>query len=334
MIILCSYKNELKGLIEMDQPSVFNKLIKTFQINNQQLAFGSYAAELSFYVIWALVPLMLALSNIIAILPFSEAQIIDTIQLALPDEVEVAIIPLLETYLTGTSSGLFSLSLIISLWPASNVFNTMQRVLNTIYKTVPRKNFFIARLFAYVFTLLIVIALVTFTFALVFGETIIDYIQEVFGIQFFLLEFFVNQGWILGLLGIFILLIGIYQFMPNVKWPIKYAIPGTVFALLGFTLVSQLFNVYMRFAGGNVGGGTIGVFMVAIIWLYLNAMVISIGAYINVFYHDFKEKSYWQLVEETSKYQSFVSYSDNFRQANSNQFELTNKIYKNFTNKQ
>lgn len=120
---------------------------------------------------------------------FSEAQIIDTIQLALPDEVEVAIIPLLETYLTGTSSGLFSLSLIISLWPASNVFNTMQRVLNTIYKTVPRKNFFIARLFAYVFTLLIVIALVTFTFALVFGETIIDYIQEVFGIQFFLLEF-------------------------------------------------------------------------------------------------------------------------------------------------
>lgn len=90
----------------------------------------------------------------------------------------------------------------------------------------------------------------------------------------------------------------------------------------------------MRFAGGNVGGGTIGVFMVAIIWLYLNAMVISIGAYINVFYHDFKEKSYWQLVEETSKYQSFVSYSDNFKQTNSNQFELTNKIYKNFTNKQ
>src|SRR5699024_6410008 len=146
---------------------------------------------LSFYVIWALVPLMLALSNIIAILPFSEAQIIDTIQLALPDEVEVAIIPLLETYLTGTSSGLFSLSLIISLWPASNVFNTMQRVLNTIYKTVPRKNFFIARLFAYVFTLLIVIALVTFTFSLVFGETIIDYIQVVFVIQFFVFYFFV-----------------------------------------------------------------------------------------------------------------------------------------------
>ena len=28
-----------EGHIEMDRPSVFNKLIKTFQINNQQLAF-------------------------------------------------------------------------------------------------------------------------------------------------------------------------------------------------------------------------------------------------------------------------------------------------------
>lgn len=318
----------------MNQPSVFNRLMKTFQINNQQLAFGSYAAELSFYVIWAIVPLMLALSNIIAILPFTEAQIIETIQMALPDEVEVAIIPLLQSYLTGTSTGIFSISLIISLWPASNVFNTFQRVLNTIYKTEPRKNFFIARLFAYVFTLVIVIVLVVFTFVLVFGETIINYIRDIFEIEFFLLDFFVNQGWILGILGIFILLICIYQFMPNVQWSIRYAIPGTLFTLFGFILVSQLFNVYMRFAGGNVGGGTIGVFMVAIIWLYLNAMVIAIGAYINVFYHDFKEKSYWQLIEETSSYQTYISYSDHFLRSDLENTGLNDKIYKDYSKKQ
>lgn len=315
----------------MDQPSIFNRLMKTFQVNNQQLAFGSYAAELSFYVIWALVPLLLALSNIISILPYSEMEIIHTIQMALPDEVEVAIIPLLESYLTGTSTGLLSLSLIISLWPASNVFNTLKRVLNTIYKTEPRQNFFIERFFAYVFTLVIVIVLVVFTFGLVFGEFIIKYIQDVFDLEFFLLTFLVNQGWLLGILGVFILLMSIYHFMPNVKWPIKYSLPGTIFTLIGFIVVSQLFNVYMRVAGGNVGGGTIGVFMVAIIWLYLNAMVIAIGAYINVFYHDFKDKSYWQLVEETTSYRTFVSYSDGFKRTASLTGGLNNKIYKDFT---
>ncbi|XJS09765.1 YihY/virulence factor BrkB family protein [Aerococcaceae bacterium WGS1372] len=311
-----------------DQPSISKRLIKTFQVNNNQLAFGSYAAELSFYVIWALVPLMLALSNIIAVLPFSEAEIIQTIKMALPDEVEVTVIPLLETYLTGTSAGLFSLSLIISLWPASNVFNTLQRVLNTIYKTEPRKNFFISRLFAYVFTLVLVIVLVIFTFALVFGEIIINYIQDVFHIQLQLLDFFVNQGWLLGILGIFILLVGIYYYMPNVQWNLIYAIPGSVFTLLGFILVSQLFNVYMSIAGGNVGSGTIGVFIVAIIWLYLNAMVIAIGAYINVFFHDFKEKSYWRLVEETKTYKSFTSYSDNYSRYDSSHNRFNNIIYR------
>lgn len=317
----------------MEQPSVVKRLIKTFQVNNRQLAFGSYAAELSFYVIWALVPLMLALSNIIAVLPFTEAEIIETIQMALPDEVEVTIIPLLETYLTGTSAGLFSLSLVISLWPASNVFNTLQRVLNTIYKTEPRKNFFISRLFAYVFTLILVIVLVTFTFVLVFGETIITYIRDVFNIQLLVLDFFVNQGWLLGVLGVFILLLGIYQYIPNVQWKWIYAIPGSVFTLLGFTLVSQLFNVYMAIAGGNVGSGTIGVFIVAIIWLYLNAMVIAMGAYINVFFHDFKEKSYWRLVEETRTYRNFASYSANYNQYDSIHNQFNNIIYKDNSHK-
>lgn len=316
-----------------NEPSILKKLIKTFQVNNRQLAFGSYAAELSFYVIWALVPLMLALSNIIAILPFTEVEIIQTIQMALPDEVEVTIIPLLESYLTGTSAGLFSLSLIISLWPASNVFNTLQRVLNTIYKTEPRKNFFISRLFAYVFTLLLVIVLVTFTFALVFGEFILNYIKEVFQIQFSVLNFFVDQGWLLGVVGIFILLVAIYHYMPNVQWKLLYAIPGSVFTLLGFILVSQLFNVYMRIAGGNIGSGTIGVFIVAIIWLYLNAVVIAVGAYINVFFHDFKEKSYWRLVEETTSYKRFTSYSENFDRNKSPHQQFFNIIYRDVSHK-
>lgn len=312
----------------MYQPTLLKRLLKTFELNNQQLAFGSYAAEVSFYIIWAIVPLMLALANVIAILPFSDAQVMIVIESALPAEVETIIIPLLENYLQGTSSGLFSLSLIISLWPASNVFNTMQRVLNTIYKSKPRKNFFISRAFAYVFTLLIVIVLVLFTFALVFGDIILQYVEDIFNIELVILNVFVQQGWILGIIGLFLLVFLIYYFMPNVNWSFKYALPGTIFTVLGFILVSQLFTLYLSIAGGNVGTGAIGVFIVMIIWLYLNAMVIAIGAYINVFYHDFKEKSYWMLVEETMSYEKFKSYSKNFKQHSSLIPGLKNTIYK------
>lgn len=300
--------------MEVEQPTLLNRLLKTFQVNKQQLKFTTYAAELSFYIIWAIVPIMLALANVIAILPLSEQDIIIAIEKALPNEVETVLMPLLKSYLGNTSSGIFSLGLVISLWPASNVFNTLQRVLNTIYKAEPRKNFFLARGFAYAFTLAIVLLVGTLSVLLIFGETILELMQNFFQVELFFWNSFVQQGSIIALLSFFLLMTVIYHFIPNINWQFKYSLPGAFFAIVGFGLVSQLFNIYLGFASNvATSNSTIGVFIVVIIWLYFNAMVLCIGAYLNVFIHDFKEMSYWHLVEETTKYHSFASYSPKFR---------------------
>lgn len=297
----------------MKEPSVLQRLIKTFKVNNQQLNFGSYSAELSFYIIWAIVPLMLALANVITILPFSSAEIIRTIERILPSEVEDVIIDLLKNYLDSTDSSIFSLGLIISLWPASNVFNTIQRLLNTIYKAPDRQNFVISRIFAYVFTLLLVIAGVIVGFIIVFGEAILLFFRDFINFESQLLSFVFAQSWLIGLISTFLIILSIYHFIPNVNWSIKYAIPGTIFSLIGFSLVTMLFPLYLSIAGGNVGQGAIGVSIVVLIWLYLNGFVFSIGAYINVFVHDFHCKSYWKLLEESTSYRSFSFYSPGIR---------------------
>lgn len=318
---ICFYYGKLeddylcKGMtaMQISEPRQLDKLRKTFQLNKQQLNFGSYAAELSFYIIWAIVPVMLALANVIAILPISVSEIIKTIKVAVPDEVSVLLVPLLEGYISNTSGGIFSLGLVISLWPASNVFNTLQRVLNTIYKAKPRKNFVLSRGFAYVFTLAIVILTVALTFISVFGEQILNFVREFFNLNLYGLDLFLQQGWIVSLIGLFILILCVYHFVPNKDWDIKYSLPGTVFTLIGFYLVSQLFTIYLAIAGGNTSNGTIGVFIIFIIWLYFNSMVIAVGAYINVLFHDYKEKSYWQMVEETTTYDTHLAHSSNYR---------------------
>lgn len=300
--------------MELEQPTLGDRLLKTFQVNKQQLQFGTYAAELSFYIIWAIVPIMLALANVIAILPLSEQDIVFFIERALPAEIETVLMPILENYLDNTSSSVFSLGLVISLWPASNVFNTLQRVLNTIYKADSRKNFFLARGFAYAFTLAIVFVFAALSFLLIFGETIIELIKSFLHIDLFFLNFFIEQGFIIALLVFFLLLTIIYHFIPNVNWQFKYALPGAFFSLIGFGIVSQMFNLYLTFASNAAtSNSTIGVLIVVIIWLYFNTMVLCIGAYVNVYYHDFKEKSYWHLVEETTQYQSFKSHSADFQ---------------------
>lgn len=317
------------------KPTLTAKLFKTFQVNREQLQFGSYAAELSFYIIWALIPIMLALANVIAVLPISQTEIIGAIELALPNEVESVLLPILQSYLQNTSTGVFSVGLIISLWPASKVFNTVQRVINTIYKAKPRKNFFLARGFAYLFTFAVVLIVSALAFLFIFGETILQFINEVFRVDLSFLNVVLQQGWIVGLVVFFALLAMMYYFIPNVDWKFKYAIPGTIFAMVGFALVSQLFTIYIAFTGNEANSNsTIGALIVLIIWLYFNAMVLSIGAYINVFYHDFKEKSYWHLVEETTEHQSFKSYSDNFQHYSENKPGLKHQINKVFATPQ
>lgn len=309
------------------KPTPFQRLLKTIELNNQQLAFGSYGAELSFYVIWSIIPLLLALANVIAVLPISQTEIINALRIALPDEVETTILPILQYYLDTTSTGVFSFSLIISLWPASNIFNALQRILNTIYKANTRQNAMFARAFAYLFMILLVALGVATAFIMVFGDTILQFLMETFNVRFGILEFIVQQGGLIAFVGIFLVMLVIYHFVPNVDWNIKYSVPGALFAMIGFTLVSQLFNIYLAFTGSNLGGHTLGVFIVLIIWLYFNAIVITLGAYLNVIYYDYDNKNYWQLLEATQSYQTFHRCSEDYVQRPSTLPGLRHKIY-------
>ena len=270
------------------QRSFWQKLIKTYQQNSDQLQFGSYAAEISFYVIWAMIPILLALANIIAILPIQNTDILQLTKSFVPTEVESILMPILQGYLNNTSPGVFSLGLIISLWPASNVFNTFQRVFNLIYKVKPRQNMLVARAFAYLFTIFIVLLLFLVTSLLVFGESILNLVKDHIPDYFGIISIIIKQSWIFGVILIFLILVLMYHFIPNISWPIKYALPGAIFSFIGIFLISQLFTLYLSFAGNSISNQTLGIFIILMIWLYFNSMVLTIGAYINVFYHDYK----------------------------------------------
>ena len=295
-----------------EQPTTVQRLLKVFAVNPQR-KFGSYAAELSFYIIWAVVPLLLAIANVIAVLPFSSDQIVSVINDSMPAEVSDVIVPILESYIASTSVKALSLGLIISLWPASNVFNAVQRILNTIFKAEPRKNALISRGFAYVFTLALVVLIFSLTLVFVFGETILNYLTSTFGIEIPFVGAILQNSGLIGLLSLFILMFSIYQFMPNVNWSPKYASVGAIVALIGFGLISQLFTVYLSFNKNIDSNSAIGIFIVVIIWLYYNMMVISLGAYAAVIYHDYCERDYLEMVAETTEVEKFKVRSPQFK---------------------
>lgn len=297
----------------LEKPTVFERWRKALEVNPQR-KFSSYAAELSFYIIWAIIPLLLTFSNVIAILPFSSAEILTVIEQVLPEEVGEFLMPILSSYITRTSASVFSVGLIISLWPASNVFNTIQRVLNTIFKAEPRQNILITRLFSYISTLALVLIIFVMGVIFIFGESVLQYISQYFDFDIPIVSSFLQQGGLIGMGAIFILMFSLYHFMPNVRWSPKYASAGALFATVGFALISQLFTLYLSFNKNIDSNSTIGIFIVVLIWLYYNMIVISLGAYVAVVFHDFVERDYLEMVAMTKTVQTFEAQSEDFRQ--------------------
>lgn len=74
----------------------------------------------------------------------------------------------------------------------------------------------------------------------------------------------------------------IYYFAPNVKQGWSSILPGTIFAVTAFIVVSYLFSLYLRYAPSYYAVyGSLGAIIILNIWLYLMGLIIYIGGEIN-----------------------------------------------------
>lgn len=267
----------------------FSETIKIVQKHIKRAEIGRQSAELAYYILLALFPVLLALANIIPLLPLPTNQILEYVELAVPSEVGTVILPILEGYLSGGSGGAISFGVIFSLWPASKAFSVFQNVLNQVYDTEPRKNFIITRIFSFLTAVLLVFLMGIVAFIFVFGREILGLVQSLLPVDILgIITTFEQVRWIIAFAVLIMILAFVYFFVPNVKWKLKYALPGAVVATIGFLLISQLFSLYISLAGGaSLGTGTIGVFIVLMVWLYLLGIVFILGGVVNVIYYDY-----------------------------------------------
>ncbi|AZP03222.1 YihY/virulence factor BrkB family protein [Jeotgalibaca ciconiae] len=268
---------------------------------------GRQSAELAYYILLALFPILLALGNIIPLLPIPAEQVLEYVEMGVPAEVGTVLLPILEDYLTGGSGGVVSIGLLISIWPASKAFTIFQRVLNQVYGVEERKNFIITRIFSFLITLLFVVLIGAVSFIFVFGREILNLIENFIPFDIVsVISTFEYFRWIVALVVLVVIMSFVYYMVPNVKWEFKYAIPGAILATIGFLLVSQLFSLYISFAGGQaIGNGAIGVFIVLMLWLYLIGNVFILGGILNVIIYDYTHENKI-VIDEGETYLSVV----------------------------
>ena len=115
-----------------------------------------------------------------------------------------------------------------------------------------------------------------------FGQLILEKITPIVELPTILIETFQSLKWPVTMSVLFVIFCLLYYFVPHAKIAFKRVLPGAAFSTIGWMLVSQLFAIYVEFfALGTKSYGTIGTFMILLIWLQVIGALMTAGAVIN-----------------------------------------------------
>lgn len=242
--------------------------------------FGT-AAELSYYFLLALFPLLIFITSLIGFLPGTHNGLVRDLERIVPADAMELVRGTLTDIVNHRSGGLLSFSLVLSLWSASSGVVSLMRGLNRAYDVTEERSFWKRRLIAIGLTIAAVLLVATGSGMIMIGHR--------FG-RWAVRTFEVNAGsavvsTILGyVVGLALLLAGIgslYYFAPNTrnKQPVK---AGALFATIGVIIGSLLFSLYLRLApSASATYGSLGAVVTLMLWLYLIGLVLLIGGEIN-----------------------------------------------------
>lgn len=257
----------------------------------QRVDVTALGAQLAFFFLLALFPLLIFIVTLLPYLNLPEDQLFGFFRAYAPEEVYLLIDGTLNEVLSSKNGGLLSIGVLATIWSASNGMNALFKSLNRSYGIEETRPFIVARSISVIFTLLLIMLFVIALVLTIFGKQIGSLLFAYFGYEEGFLSLWDSIRWIIPPLIIFVVIMALYWIAPNRKLYLKSVIPGAVFGTLGWILTSLAFSLYVSsFANYSATYGSIGGIIVLMMWLYFSGVILMVGGQINAVMQERKEK--------------------------------------------
>ncbi len=232
------------------------------------------AASLAYYAFVSLVPLMLL--AVVAASVFGGEEL----ALALANSAAEALGPqagtLVQETLVNTTgqAGAGVVGTAVLLWSGLKLFRGMDVAFSTVYGS-PLPDSIVEQVRDGVVTLGAVGIGIVVTVAVGVGLAILDPDLVLFGVDFAGLV-----GTLLLVGGLAAAFLPLYYFLPG-EIEVREALPGALFAALGWTLLETGFRVYAASAGSYDGYGVLGAVLLLVTFLYFGGLILLVGVVLN-----------------------------------------------------
>jgi membrane protein len=190
--------------------------------------------------------------------------------------------PLIEQAREQAGGGLLSFGIVLSLWSVSAVVFALTEALNTAYgveETRSRRKRFA---FALVFGPFLALAFIVACGLMLIGPRVAGGLAGLAGLDEAWVALWAWLRFPVALVLLAAVLSVVYRFVPDTNRSFWSGTPGALFAVIAWAIASLGFSFYLaNFAYRGLTYGSLGTAVGLLVYLYLSALVVLLGAEIN-----------------------------------------------------
>lgn len=248
----------------------------------RSLHISTYAAYAGYFLILSVFPTLVLVLGLLRYTPLAPENLMELAEGFLPSALRGYAWDLITGTDANISRTVVSVSALTALWSAGKGIYGLMKGLNGIYGVQEHRGWFRTRLLCAVYMVLVLAVLLLTLMLLVFGNTLVVFLQhrggnlaqlaaQLLGLRYFLLVAVQT-----------LLFTAVFMYLPGENNRFWESLPGALFGSFGWMAVSGAFSVYVeRFPGyAGIFGPVYGVAIV-MLWLYFCVNALFYGAVLN-----------------------------------------------------
>lgn len=245
------------------------------------------AAQLSYYFLLALFPLLVFLVTLLGYFAQEGSQLrsslLNYLGTVMPDSAITLVHATLDEISDAKGGGKLSFSLLAALWLASSGMGAISDTLNVAYDAKETRSWWRVRLVSIALTVGLTILIMAALLIVLYGGRIGDGLAATLGYSALFGIFWRIVQWPIVLVFVFLTFELIYHFAPNLpgrSW--RWLTPGGIVAVGLWLSVSFGFRFYLHFFNSySRTYGSLGALIVLMLWFYLTGIAVLLGGEIN-----------------------------------------------------
>lgn len=252
--------------------------------------YQGFAAQLSFYFILSLVPILILISQALSLIFKQDLQ--DAVGWLMDYFGNSPIARQIEGLVLGSGGGAMSVVfVVVAIWAASRAQFSLMRITNFTFSEgqTTGKGFWRDRIRAVKTMSLTIITIIFAIVVLMYGDAILTLALKIVGKEAAAGKIWLILRWPIAIVLYFFMISYIYYVLPSNRVKYRDVIPGSIFASVGLLAVTAIYSRYVgSVANYNVLYGSLATIVALMFWFYFLAWVLCLGVLFNKVWADTK----------------------------------------------